>query len=60
MANDFDAMLKERHISRIQDYHIYNLAERYGKSDPHATLGYLIHPRTIGLVMDWINLPSGT
>ena len=60
MANDFEAMLKERHISRIQDYHIYNLTERYGKSDPHAALGYLIHPRTAGLVADWINARPGT
>jgi hypothetical protein len=60
MANDFKAMLEERHISRIQDYHIYNLTERYGKSDPHAAPGYLIHPRTSSLVADWINSRPGT
>jgi hypothetical protein len=60
MANDFKAMLDERHISRIHDYHIYNLTERYGKSDPHAAVGYLIHPRVSGLVSDWINSRSDT
>ena len=60
MANDFKAMLRERHISRIQDYHIYNLAERYGSSDPHAAVGYLIHPRISGLLNDWLTSPSGT
>jgi hypothetical protein len=48
-------MLKERHISRIQDYHIYNLTERYGRSDPHDAFGYLAHPRTASLVHNWLN-----
>jgi len=60
MGNDFKAMLKERHISRIHDYHVYNLAERYGKSDPHSALGYLIHPRISGLLADWITSRPGT
>jgi hypothetical protein len=60
VANDFKAMLKERHISRIQDYHIYNLSERYGRSDPHDALGYLCHPRTATLLHDWLNSPIGT
>lgn len=60
VANDFKAMLAERHISRIQDYHIYNLAERYGRSDPHDVLGYLSHPRTASLVHDWLNAAPGT
>ncbi|MEJ2089976.1 MAG: hypothetical protein P8Y69_16180, partial [Gammaproteobacteria bacterium] len=60
MANDFKAMLEERHISRIQDFHIYNLTERYGRSDPHAALGYLIHPRTSSLIAEWINSRPGT
>jgi len=55
VADDFKAMLRERHISTIKDYHIYNLAQRYGSSDPHATVGYLIHPRTSGLVADWLS-----
>lgn len=60
VADDFRAMLRERHISRIEDYHIYNLAERYGSSDPHEALGYLIHPRMARLLGDWITAAPGT
>ncbi len=60
VANDFKAMLNERHISRIHDYHIYNLAERYGRSDPHDALGYLCHPRTAALLHDWLSSSSDT
>lgn len=60
VADDFKAMLRERHISRIEDYHIYNLCERYGASDPHDALGYLIHPRTARLLGDWITAFSGS
>ncbi len=54
VANDFRAMLTERLISRITDYQIYNLAVRYGRSNPHNALGYLIHPRISKLVSDWL------
>ncbi len=60
VADDFRAMLRERHISRIEDYHIYNLTERYGTSEPHDVLGYLIHPRVARLLGDWISAGSGT
>lgn len=60
VADDFRSMLRERHLSRIQDYHIYNLTERYGRSDPHAAPGYLIHPRTSHLLHDWITVRPGT
>ncbi|MGE0625896.1 MAG: hypothetical protein AB7I04_17780 [Pseudomonadales bacterium] len=60
VADDFKAMLRERHLSRIEDYHIYNLTERYGASDPHDVLGYLIHPRMARLLGDWITAFSGT
>ena len=60
VANDFKAMLSERHISRIQDYHVYNLTERYGRSDPHDAFGYLSHPRTASLLNDWLNAAPGT
>jgi hypothetical protein len=60
VANDFKAMLAERHVSRIQDYHIYNLTERYGRSDPHDAFGYLCHPRTASLLHDWLNAAPGT
>ena len=54
VANDFRAMLDKRLISRITDYRIYNLAVRYGRSNPHNALGYLIHPRIAKLVSDWL------
>ena len=54
VANDFHNMLDERLISRITDYRIYNLAVRYGRSNPHNALGYLIHPRVSKLVSDWL------
>ena len=53
LADDFRPMLKQRLLSTLRDYHIYNLAVRYGRSDPHSALGYLIHPRVAQLVSDW-------
>ncbi len=55
MANDFSAMLKNHVISRIDDFSIYNLALRFGRSNPHNSIGYLIHPRLIKLLSDWLN-----
>lgn len=60
VANDFQAMLDNRLISRIEDYRIYNLTERYGKSNPHGALGYLIHPRMSHILQDWLTASPGT
>lgn len=54
VADDFRPMLKNRQISSIRDYRIYNMSVRYGRSDPHCILGYLIHPRVIRIVVDWM------
>lgn len=54
VANDFSAMLKNHVISRIEDFNIYNLAVRFGRSNPHNAIGYLIHPRMIKLLSDWL------
>jgi len=54
VANDYKEMLKQKQVSCIKDYRIYNLAVRYGKSNPHNSLGYLIHPRTTQIVADWL------
>ena len=54
MANDFRAMLDQRLLSCIEDYLIYNLAVRFGRSNPHSSLGYLIHPKVTGLLADWL------
>lgn len=54
LADDYKAMLKQRQVSSIRDFRIYNLAIRYGKSNPHSSVGYLMHPRTAQIVADWI------
>jgi len=54
LADDYREMLNLRLVSSIRDYHIYNLAVRYGKSNPHSSLGYLIHPRVAKIVADWL------
>ncbi|MBT8084505.1 MAG: hypothetical protein HKP32_09180 [Woeseia sp.] len=54
LADDFKGMLRQKMVSAIRDYRIYNLSVRYGKSDPHCALGYLIHPRTTQIIVDWI------
>lgn len=54
VANDFKQMLKLKLVSRIMDYRIYNLAVRYGKSNPHSSVGYLVHPRVAHILADWL------
>jgi hypothetical protein len=58
VADDFAAMLRRQLISQIRDYRIYNLAVRYGRSNPHNSLGYLVHPRMTLLVYDWLKHPT--
>ena len=55
LADDFKLMLKQRQVSCIKDYRIYNLAVRYGKSNPHNSIGYLIHPRIAQFVSNWLD-----
>lgn len=55
ITDDFAAMLDKRLLSRMVDYHIYNPAVRFGRSNPHNSLGYLIHPRIARLVAEWLN-----
>ena len=54
VADDFRAMLQQRLIGDIRDHTIYNLSVRYGRSNPHSSLGYLIHPRTAQLLSEWL------
>lgn len=54
LSNDYRAMLKLRQVSAIRDYHVYNLAVRYGRSNPHSSIGYLIHPRVSKIMADWL------
>ena len=55
VADDYRAMLKQKLIGDIRDYTIYNLSVRYGRSNPHSSAGYLIHPRMAQLLADWLN-----
>lgn len=54
LADDFKMMLQQRVISAVHDYRIFNLAVRYGKSNPHSSIGYYIHPRTTKILADWL------
>jgi hypothetical protein len=54
LSDDYKAMLKQRQVSSIRDHRIYNLTVRYGKSNPHSSIGYLMHPRTAQIVADWM------
>jgi len=56
LANDFRGMLEERSISRIEDVSVYNMALRYGRSNPHSALGYLIHPRVTQVLGRWLGV----
>lgn len=59
VANDLKAMMREHVISSINDFRIYNHTLRYGKSNPHCSLGYFIHPRVVRIVLDWLEATNG-
>ncbi len=54
LADDFKKMMQQRVVSAVNDYRIFNLAVRYGKSNPHSSIGYYIHPRISKLLADWL------
>ncbi len=54
LADDYGKMLKQRLVSAVHDYRVFNLAVRYGKSNPHSSVGYYIHPRTSKILSDWM------
>ena len=54
LADDFKKMLVQRRVSAVHDYRIYNLGVRYGKSNPHSSIGYYIHPRMSKILSDWL------
>lgn len=54
LADDFKKMMDQRMVSTVYDHHVYNLAVRYGKSNPHSSIGYFIHPRTAKVIVDWM------
>ena len=54
LANDYKRMRKKGLVDEINDQKIYNLAVRRGASNPHHGTGYLIHPKVIKLITDWV------
>ena len=54
LADDFKMMMQQRIVSAVHDYRIFNLAVRYGKSNPHSSIGYYIHPRVSKVLVDWL------
>jgi hypothetical protein len=58
LGDDFRKMLRQREVSSIRDYRIYNMTIRYGKSNPHSSLGYLVHPRTAQIIIEWLQQPA--
>ena len=55
LADDLGRMMHERIVSKVTDYKIYNPAVRYGRSNPHSSVGYLIHPRIAKILTDWMS-----
>jgi hypothetical protein len=58
LADDFKSMVQQRVVGTVYDYHVYNLAVRYGKSNPHSSIGYYIHPRVSKIIADWLQEPT--
>lgn len=58
LADDFKKMMDQHLVSAVNDYRVYNLAVRYGKSNPHSSVGYYIHPRVSKIIVDWITSGS--
>lgn len=54
LADDFKKMMVQRQVSAVEDYRIFNLAVRYGKSNPHSSIGYYIHPRLAKILSRWL------
>ena len=58
LADDFKKMMVQKRVSAVHDYRIFNLAVRYGRSNPHSSVGYYIHPRLSKIIADWFDLPA--
>ncbi|MEW5737160.1 MAG: hypothetical protein AB1921_20115 [Thermodesulfobacteriota bacterium] len=54
LSADFHDMVEYGLTEEIADRKIYNLSVRNGKSNPHCSVGYLIHPETARAVADWL------
>ena len=54
VKNDYKGMLRQRLVNEIRDQDLYNLAVRNGRSNPHSSAGYLIHPKVIAAIGAWL------
>lgn len=54
MRDDFRAMMKFRLLKNIKDHRIHNCWAFEGEANPHKFYGYLVNPKTAGLIADWI------
>lgn len=54
LANDYRWLVRQKKISLIRDYKVFNCAVRYGRSSPHSSIGYFIHPRVAKIIADWL------
>jgi hypothetical protein len=54
LADDYRPMMQRRLVSAVHDHKIYNLAVRYGKSNPHSSVGYYVHPRVSKILSNWL------
>lgn len=55
LADDFKKMMSQRIVSAVTDYLVFNHAVRYGRSNPHSSVGYFVHPRMAKIIVDWMN-----
>ncbi|WP_284190924.1 hypothetical protein [Vibrio zhanjiangensis] len=56
VSNDYIEMSRLGLLEQpIEDVHIYNLTVSEGRSNPHASIGYLIHPEFTRLIFQWLN-----
>lgn len=60
LADDFKQMMQQRIVSAVHDHKIFNLAVRYGRSNPHSSIGYYIHPRVSKIIVDWLEISDTT
>ena len=57
LGNDYEEMSRLSMLDRpIKDIsRIYNLCVRNEKSNPHSSIGYLIHPKLSKIIHNWLN-----
>jgi len=55
IRDDFEEMTRLGLVDSVEDHRIYNLAVRQGRSNPHHSLGYLLHPGVAAAIADWVS-----